>query len=219
MLPSFSSICDNSLINSGLEPQQPPKHLISYFLKSFIISANSFAVTLYSLVLGSGSPALGLTTIGSLVHFERVAITGSNSLGPNEQFTPSASTPSPLKVSAIDGIEQPVNVLWFISNVIVIIIGRLEFSLAARTAALHSSKSVIVSKTIRSASFPANIISLYMSYASSNLRTPVGSKSCPIGPISSATYASGLTFSQACLAFLTAAPTSSSTLCPLPSSL
>ena len=115
---------------------------------------------MYSFVLGSGSPALGFTTIGSLVHLLSVAITGSNSFGPSEQFTPSASTPSPLKVSAIDGIEQPVNVLWFISNVIVVIIGRSEFSFAARTAALHSSKSVIVSNTIRSASFPANIISL-----------------------------------------------------------
>ena len=80
-----------------------------------------------------------------------------------------------------------MKVLLFSSNVIVTNTGKFEFSLAAKTAAFVSNKSVIVSITITSASFPARISSLKISYASSKLKLPVGSRSCPIGPISSAT--------------------------------
>ena len=220
-LPFSLSISESSLINSGFVPQHPPNTLIPYFLKSFINSAKSFGPTLYSFVCGSGSPALGLTTTGRLVHFVTSSITGSNSFGPSEQLTPMASTPSPSRVSAIDGTIHPVNVLLFISNVIVHIIGRSEFSFAASTAAFTSSRSVIVSNTTRSAPalLPAFTTSAYISYASSKLKVPVGSKSWPIGPTSSATSASGLTLSLAVIAFLIPAVTSSSTLCPHSSSL
>ena len=45
-LPSLFNISDNSLMNSGLVPQQPPNILMPYFLKSFMKSANWAAVTL-----------------------------------------------------------------------------------------------------------------------------------------------------------------------------
>ena len=93
----------------------------------------------------------------------------------------------------------------------VVMTGSELFSLAASTAALTSSRSVIVSNTTRSApaASPAFTISAYISYASSKLSVPVGSSSCPIGPTSRATSASGLTLSHAVLAFLIPAVTSS----------
>ena len=91
-------------MNSGVVPQQPPNILMPYFLKSFINSANCSAVTLYSLVTGSGSPALGFTITGRLVQPVSSLITGSSSLGPSEQLTPKASTPSPDIVSANEDI-------------------------------------------------------------------------------------------------------------------
>ena len=145
---------------------------------------------MYSLVTGSGSPALGFTTSGSLVYLPSSSTTGYNSSGPNEQLTPSASTPSPSIVSAIEDTWQPVKVLIFCSKVIVQIIGSSVFSFAASTAALSSNKSVIVSNTMTSASRPAITCSLYISYASSNFKSPVGSTSLPIGPKSSATMQS-----------------------------
>ena len=120
---------------------------------------------MYRFVTGSGRPALGLTTTGRLVHLESSSITGSNSLGPSEQFTPSASTPSPAAVSANADIWQPVNVRIFSSKVIVVITGSELFSFAASTAALTSSRSVIVSNTTRSAPAcsPAFTICAYIS--------------------------------------------------------
>ena len=164
-LPSVCSISDTQRIKSGVVPQQPPNTLMPYLRRFFIICANSSGDTLYSLVTGSGSPAFGFTIIGRFVHSESFATTGSNSAGPNEQLTPSASTPSPLRVSAMDSIQQPVKVLWLISKVIVTATGKSECSFAASTAALHSSKSVMVSKTTRSApaALPASTISRYIS--------------------------------------------------------
>ena len=114
-----------------------------------------------------------------------------------------------------------MKVLIFCSNVIVATIGRSLFSLAASTAALTSKRSVIVSNTTRSApaAAPAFTISAYISYASSKLNTPVGSRSCPIGPTSSATSPSGFTASLAFFALTIPAVTSSSTLFPHSSSL
>ena len=69
------------------------------------------------------------------------------------------------------------------------------------------------------AAAPAFTISAYISYASSKLNTPVGSRSCPIGPTSSATRPSGFTVSLAFFALTIPAVTSSSTLFPHSSSL
>ena len=162
-LPSVLSIFLSSLIKSGVVPQHPPNTFIPYGSRIFIDSAKSAADRLYLLVLGSGSPALGLRTIGRLVQSASSFTTGSSSFGPREQLTPIASTPSPSRVNAIDCTDTPVNVLWFISNVIVTMTGRSEFSFAASTPALTSSRSVIVSNTMRSASLPAFISCAYIS--------------------------------------------------------
>ena len=145
---------------SGVVPQQPPKILTPKSAWFCIYIVKSSGVISYSLVTGFGRPALALIIIGRLVHLDSSSMIGNNSLGPSEQFTPIASTPRPSRVNAIADIEQPVKVLPFSSKVMVHIIGRLEFSLAHNTADFNSYKSVIVSKTIKSASLPAEIISL-----------------------------------------------------------
>ena len=114
---------------------------------------------LYAPVTVSGRPAFGFRTIGSFVIAASSSTTGISSLGPSEQFTPIASTPSPPMVRASAETLHPVKVRLFSSKVIVVIIGSSEFSLAAITAAFSSSRSVMVSKTIRSAPLPALMIS------------------------------------------------------------
>ena len=93
---------------------------------------------LYSLLLGSGKPALALITRGRFVYFDISETTGSSSSGPSEQLTPRASTPSPVRVTAAQAGDTPVNVRPFLSKVIVVRIGLSQFSFAARTAALSS---------------------------------------------------------------------------------
>ena len=73
-----------------------------------------------------------------------------NSLGPNEQFIPTALTPNPSKVIAILSGRHPVNVLPSSSKVIVASIGKSHTSFAAIIAAFISYKSVIVSIIIKS---------------------------------------------------------------------
>ena len=100
-------------------------------------------------------------------------------------MTPRASTPIPSRKATIAVGVAPIRVFPFDSNVIVAKTGRSEFSLAARTAAFISYKSLIVSIRIASTLSPAQLTcSLKISYASSNDRVPVGSMSWPIGPIS-----------------------------------
>ena len=172
-----SSISFNLATYSGVVPQHPPITFAPNLSISLQIVANSSADTLYVLVTGSGNPALAFTTIGRYVHLDISSTIGSKSFGPNEQLTPNASTPSPCNVRHMADTEHPVNVRLFSSNVIVVITGRLEFSFAARTAAFVSSKSVIVSITITSAPSAATTSSLKISYASSKVRLPVGSRS------------------------------------------
>ena len=132
--------------------------------------------------------------------------------GPSEQFTPITSAKGEA-VSANASALTPVNVLPPSSKVILHITGSVEFSRAARSAALSSARSDMVSMTIRSAPLPALTISANISYASSCAILPSGSKSAPVGPMSKATNLP----SAARRAISTAAETSSATFLPSPS--
>ena len=93
----------------------------------------------------TGSPALGCVITGRLDTATILFTIGYNSSGPKEQFIPTASAPNPSSTTAILSGVHPVNVLPLSSNDIVQNTGRLEFSLTAKSAALISYKSVIVS--------------------------------------------------------------------------
>ena len=78
---------------------------------------------------------------------------GSMPSGPSEQFTPTAWTPSAESVmAAISGLV-PKNVQPSSPKVMLARIGRSQLSLQARTAALVSSRSVMVSTITRSAPY------------------------------------------------------------------
>jgi butyryl-CoA dehydrogenase len=71
--------------------------------------------------------------------------------GEREQLIPIAATPRRSAVTAKLSGRHPVNVLPLLSNVIITKTGSFVFSLTARTAALTSYKSLIVSIATRSA--------------------------------------------------------------------
>ena len=155
----------------------------------------------------SGSPAFGITRIGSEVHSLSSLTRGIICLGPKPQLNPIASTLSPSSIATALLTSPPVRSLPDSSKIIEVIIGKSEFSLTAITAALSSYISLIVSIIATSEpSLPALTTSAKSSTALSNSRSPIGFKSLPVGPISSATYL------PAFLASATPAFTSSSTL-------
>ena len=127
--------------------------------------------------------------------------------GPKPQLKPTASTLRPSSIATALLTSPPVKSLPDSSKIIEVIIGKSEFSLTASTAALSSYISLIVSIIATSApSLPALTTSLKSSTALSKSRSPIGLRSLPVGPISSAT------FLPAFLASATPAFTSSSTL-------
>ena len=128
----------SSWMNSGDVPQQPPRMRTPSWVKGTISRANSAAVMVYSLVWGSGRPALGLTTRGKSVHCRSSSARDKISAGPREQLNPTASTPSPSRVIAIAGTVVPVKVRRLPSKLMVARIGRWVCSLAAKTAAFMS---------------------------------------------------------------------------------
>ena len=96
--------------------------------------------------------------------------------------------------------------------------GKFVFSFAAKTAALASYKSIIVSIIIKFAPdfSPCIACLLNISYALSKLKVPIGSNISPIGPKSRATNL-GLDLSDSSIAFLAifiALSTTSSTVYP-----
>ena len=136
VLPSSEFLI--SLIYSGVVPQQPPTTFTPYLSSPQTHSANLSGKISYSLLFGSGSPALALTISGKFVYSLISDTTPSSSSGPREQFTPRAETPSPVSVSAAEAGDTPVKVLPLRSKVIVAITGLSEFSFAASTAAFNS---------------------------------------------------------------------------------
>ncbi len=108
-----------------------------------------------------GNPLFGWIIIGLSVDKLILLTISNNSLGPNEQLTPKASTSRFVKVFAtISGVE-PVKVLPVLSNVIVANIGKFVFSFKANIQAFISYKSENVSRIYPSTkSFVINAISL-----------------------------------------------------------
>ena len=148
-------------IKSGVVPQQPPIIRTPSPGAGSSSATNSSGVIRYSPVAGSGRPAFGFRISGLSVQRRSSRIMGRSSFGPRLQLKPMASTPSPLSVSPIAEMVVPTKVRPLASKVIVTQTGSVEFSFAARTAALASYRSLIVSITMRSApaSRPASTIS------------------------------------------------------------
>ncbi len=191
----------NARICAGVVPQQPPSTETPSKAITFIIPANSSGLT-WNEVLPStttGSPALGFNTIGSDVTSRRRGRNPCITSGPKPQLRPNASTLSPSSIATAASISAPVRSLPSSSNTIVTTIGRLVFSLAAKTAALISYVSFMVSIKQKSAPArsPAMHIGLNASYASSKVKSPKGSSNFPSEPISSAAYAFRPTFAIA----------------------
>ena len=138
-----------------------------------------------------GSPAFGFAMSGREELSVNRSIISSITSGPNEQFIPVASTPSPSSIAVIAAGSAPVISLPLLSYTFVTNIGRDEFSFAAMTAAFVSRQSFIVSIIMRSArSAAARTFDAKIETASSNERSPSGSSIRPVGPMSSAIYAS-----------------------------
>ena len=98
-----------------------------------------------------GRPALGFTAMGSEVAAARRFMYGSMRSGPNPQLKPIASTRSPSSSAATHSTPAPVRSLPSSPRATVASTGRVQFSLAARTAALSSYASPMVSTTTMSA--------------------------------------------------------------------
>ena len=137
-----------------------------------------------------GSPAFGFAMSGREELSVNRSIISSITSGPNEQFIPIASTPSPSSIAVIAAGSAPVISLPLLSYTFVTNIGRDEFSFAAMTAAFVSRQSFIVSIIMRSARSSAGTFDPKIETASSNERSPSGSSIRPVGPMSSAIYAS-----------------------------
>ena len=101
----------------------------------------------------SGKPAFACTMTGQRAAFSISSTMGPSASGPSEQFTPSAFTPSDDNTMAATVGLVPRNVRPVSSNVMVAKMGRSLFSLQASTAALTSSRSVMVSMMNRSAPY------------------------------------------------------------------
>ena len=110
--------------------------------------------------------------------------------GPKEQFMPTASTPRLSSIATIVLGSAPVISFPHASYAFVTNTVRSQHSFAAITAAFVSRQSFIVSIKIRSAPHftPAFIVRENSDTASSNPRSPKGSVSRPVGPMSSAVY-------------------------------
>ena len=141
-------------IYSGVVPQHPPSICAPLLHRLIMVSAKSSGLKLYSVLpsIIAGSPALGLTIIGSDEYFSNSAIISTILSGPNEQFMPSALTPRPSSIAIIALGAAPVISLPDRSYALVTNIGKSQFSFAAITAALVSNASFMVSIRIKSIS-------------------------------------------------------------------
>ena len=178
-------------VHSGGVPQQPPTMVTPASSMRATARQYSGAWTSNTVRPSSarGSPALAWTMTGHLAHGNMRSTSGTRSSGPSEQLMPTASAPIELKVTAATSGVVPRKVRPSSANVIVTKTGRSEFSTTARSAALASARSAMVSIIKRSApaAVAARACSAKSAYASSKGRVPIGSRSCPDGPMSAAT--------------------------------
>ena len=136
-----------------------------------------------------GKPALGCAMTRARSCGASSPTSGANSVGPSEQLSPTAEAPSADSVVAAMAGVVPRKVRPSSPKVMVANTGSVVLSTAASTAALASSRSAMVSTTMRSqpAASAARACSEKMSKASSKVRVPKGSSSAPVGPMSPAT--------------------------------
>ena len=176
---------------SGVVPQHPPTTLTPAFICMMTSSANSSTVTSNTVSPFStlGSPAFGLKTTGVDETRRNSSMTPRSWRGPTEQFVPIASAPMPSSMDVIADGVAPVMSCPFASKASVTITGRSQFSFTARSAALVSRQSFIVSMDTRSAPALTPIFTIFANAAtaSSNASCPYGSRSCPKDPMSSDT--------------------------------
>ncbi len=145
-------------ICSGVVPQHPPIIFAPASMISFTYPAISAGVS-WNVVSPSeytGIPAFAWINTGIDWFIFRISFTMPIiSAIPFPQFAPMIETPASISVSFISAGEDPIIVLYslseILSKVIVQITSQEVFSLAAFTAILASSRSVIVSITIASA--------------------------------------------------------------------
>lgn len=102
-------------------------------------------------VLDAREPGVCLHHDGHFAHGSMRSTSGTRSSGPSEQLIPTASAPIELKVTAATSGVVPRKVRPSSANVIVTKAGRSEFSTTARSAALASARSAMVSMMKRSA--------------------------------------------------------------------
>ena len=133
----FSTI---ACICAGVVPQQPPANQAPMVTISFMSSANSSAPTSKTVFPFSerGSPAFGLTITGMEAYFSSSFTISFICFGPRPQLIPSASTPSPSNSDTTTCGLAPVNIFLLSSKMTVAMIGNVEFSFAANTAAFSS---------------------------------------------------------------------------------
>ena len=176
---------------AGVVPQHPPTIVAPASASFTTVAANSPGPTVKTVFPSTsfGIPAFGLTTMGFVETLARRSTNGSILSGPSPQLKPYASTPSDSSRAATHSTDAPVRSLPDSSSATVATTGRSEFSFAARTAALSSRASPIVSTKTRSApaAAPARTISENAPKASSKSRSPAGLRRRPVGPMSSAT--------------------------------
>ena len=138
---------------AGVVPQQPPTTLTPSAIMPATASAYSGAWISKTVLPSSstwGSPALACTMMGLSVTVSIRAASPRSSAGPWLQLMPKTSAPMASSVMAATSGLVPRKVRPSSSKVMVAKTGRSEFSRQARTAALISARSVIVSIIKRS---------------------------------------------------------------------
>ena len=137
----------------GVVPQQPPTTLTPSSIMPATASAYSGAWMSKTVLPSSstrGSPAFACTMTGLSVTVSMRAASPRSSAGPWLQLIPRTSAPIASSVIAATSGLVPKKVRPSSSKVMVAKTGRSEFSRQARTAALISARSVMVSIIKRS---------------------------------------------------------------------
>jgi len=169
--------------------------------KAFPDAPNESAVMSYTVLRPEsfGIPALGLATRGTAACGLIEARISTIASGPVEQLQPNAPAPRLCRVTRAESGSVPPSVRPSRSKVIVTMTKGSASSRTARSAALASWMSIIVSMAKRSTppSRRPSACSRKIATASSKPTGPKGSTNCPVGPISPATSTSLPTASRA----------------------
>ncbi len=137
---------------AGVVPQQPPTTVAPASRMGAIARAKSSGPTSNTVLPSStrGNPALGWAMSRPRAKGAASAARGANSSGPSEQLRPTAAAPSADSVDAAIAGVVPRKVRPSSPKLMVANTGSAVCSTAASTAAFASSRSVMVSTTMRS---------------------------------------------------------------------